>query len=614
MPARTQLDDCLSIRDGHLFVEECDAVELAQRFGTPLSVVSEDQLRRNARAFVAAFGDAWPEGPVRILPSIKANFTLALRRVLTEEGLGCDAFGASELEAAVRSRVPPELISLNGSVKGVSLLERAVSLGIRITLDSVAELRRVQEIARRAGAVAQVRFRLRPDLTSLAAPSDLFDGTVPIGRATQLYKPGIATDVLVDAGRAAVEAPELDVTGVMVHVGRHGTDPDIWRALARETVAIVARLRDAWNGWEPRELDLGGGFPMPRDPTGRALEHRRADSGSAPAPPTYAAALAETLREELSAAGIDSAGLALEVEPGRALYGDAGIHFKIVLNVKNQSTPASLAWAETDTSEIFLPDLVFEHSRFPLIVASRADEAATETIEVVGSSCNFDVLAPGAQVPTLSAGDLLAFLDTGAYQDAGASNFNALPRPATVLVRGEEAGVVKRAETLEDVFARDVVPARLAGSAREGFRRLDHVSVTAGDLERSLSFYRDLLGIPLLDQGSSDAPYLARITGLEGAHVRWADLDLGGGQVLELLEYVSPHFRPRPTELSEPGPAHFSLAVADADAVHERLTRAGIAVRSEPVMIDEEGDWLGVSCFYAVDPDGFIIELVQRPS
>src|SRR4029079_6333437 len=93
------IDDCLSVRGGHLFVEACDAVELATRFGTPLYLMSENQLRRNARRIVEAFSSRWPEGEVRVLPSIKANFTLAVRAVLTSEGLGGDTFGPGELEA-----------------------------------------------------------------------------------------------------------------------------------------------------------------------------------------------------------------------------------------------------------------------------------------------------------------------------------------------------------------------------------------------------------------------------------------------------------------------------------------------------------------------------------
>ena len=119
-----RLDECLSIRDGELFIEDCQALELARRFGTPLHVVSEDQLRRNARRLESAFASRWP-GELLLLPSIKANSSLALRRILTDEGTGCDVFGPGELEAALRTGTEPERISLNGPMKDEALLERA---------------------------------------------------------------------------------------------------------------------------------------------------------------------------------------------------------------------------------------------------------------------------------------------------------------------------------------------------------------------------------------------------------------------------------------------------------------------------------------------------------
>lgn len=129
------IDDCLSVRDGRLWIEGCEASGLAARFGTPLYVVSENQLRRNARRFVGAFSTRWP-GPVNVLPSIKANHVLALRRILSSEGLGCDTFGRSELWAALACGVAPALISVNGTGKSAALVEEAVAAGCRITLDS----------------------------------------------------------------------------------------------------------------------------------------------------------------------------------------------------------------------------------------------------------------------------------------------------------------------------------------------------------------------------------------------------------------------------------------------------------------------------------------------
>jgi hypothetical protein len=194
------IDECLSIRGEHLFVEACDAVELASRFGTPLYVMSEDQLRRNARRFQDAFGSRWPEGPVNVLPSIKANFSLALRRILTQEGMGCDTFGPGELEAALRCGVDPMLISVNGTAKDEHLIDHAVGAGARITLDSVREIELVRAVARRRGVRATVRFRVRPDYAELTQPSEFVEEDVPIRTFAQTYKPGIPTADLLAGG------------------------------------------------------------------------------------------------------------------------------------------------------------------------------------------------------------------------------------------------------------------------------------------------------------------------------------------------------------------------------------------------------------------------------
>jgi diaminopimelate decarboxylase len=110
---------------------------------------------------------------------------------------------------------------------------------------------------------------------------------------------------------------------------------------------------------------------------------------------------------------------------------------------------------------MFLLDLLVEHCRFPVVAATRMGEPDTDPVDVVGCSCGFDVIAPQVRLPALQPGDTLAFLDTGAYEDACAANFNALPRAAIVLVSGAGAEIVRRAETIDDVFARDVIPERL---------------------------------------------------------------------------------------------------------------------------------------------------------
>jgi diaminopimelate decarboxylase len=126
--------------------------------------------------------------------------------------------------------------------------------------------------------------------------------------------------------------------------------------------------------------------------------------------------------------------------------------------VKHQTRPYRYAWVLTDTTVFFLAGGVFEHNRHPYLVANRAEAPRTLTADIVGHSCFADIIVLGAKVPACEPGDIVAFLETGAYQEASASNFNALPRPASVLVRGGEAELIKRAEILDDVWSRDIVP------------------------------------------------------------------------------------------------------------------------------------------------------------
>jgi catechol 2,3-dioxygenase-like lactoylglutathione lyase family enzyme len=141
-------------------------------------------------------------------------------------------------------------------------------------------------------------------------------------------------------------------------------------------------------------------------------------------------------------------------------------------------------------------------------------------------------------------------------------------------------------------------------------RGIHHVGVTVRDLERSLVFYRDLLGVDVI-RISNDVD-VATIVGLPGTRARIADLDAGPGQVIELLEYntsdVPAVAAGRPDTI---GSCHVCLQVADLDSSLARLARAGVAPVGEAVELDEEG-WQNCTVAYLRDPDGVIVELLER--
>jgi diaminopimelate decarboxylase len=441
------LGGTLRIAGGHLWVEQCDTVALAEQFGTPLYVMSEAQLRANCRTLRAAFERHWIAGPVELLPSLKANYVRAIRELLNEEGVGCDVFGSNELETALRAGVTPDRISVNGSAKSAHLLRAAVLAGASITLDSEHELESLFAITTELEKTARIRLRIRPDHAGLTQRSDFFPD-MAIRDAAQLYKPGIEPVAARAIGRRALSHPRIELTGLMTHLGRHSADPAVWAGMAAGFGQTVAELCKAWDPWRPQQLDIGGGLPAPRDPT-------HPDRRAAPPLDRFAEGIVTALRSALTVAGVGLDGITLQLEPGRSLFADAGVHLSHVCHVKTQARPVASTWVEVDTTEMFMPDLLLEHAYFRPVFASKADAPVVAPAHIVGISCGFDLIARDVPAPRLAIGDVVAFLDTGAYQDAAASNFNVLARPGTVLVNGHRARLVKRHETLEEVLGRD---------------------------------------------------------------------------------------------------------------------------------------------------------------
>jgi len=144
--------------------------------------------------------------------------------------------------------------------------------------------------------------------------------------------------------------------------------------------------------------------------------------------------------------------------------------------------------------------------------------------------------------------------------------------------------------------------------------RIDHIGITVSDVDRALSFYRDVLGLRVIADGTVTEPEVAELLGLDSVQLRIADLDSGDGRIVELIQYVQPKGRRIAYESSDSATAHIAFTVDDLAAVRDRLTSAGAAMVSrQPITIDEPGGAFdGAICFYVRDPDGIILELVQR--
>jgi diaminopimelate decarboxylase len=505
MATEKRIDECLSTQAGHLFVEGCDTVEIVKEFGSPLFVLSEDQIRRNVRRFQKEFERGWPDGPVKILPAAKANWISAVQHILAEEGCGCDIYSPGELTVALKAGFDPQFISVNGVPKDENHIRRSIQKGTRVTIDSVEEIDFIERAAAQLGAKARVRLRLKPTLSGFIKHSDFVaEGLVPTDIAALVYKGGLTFDQVMSVAPRLLKMKNVELTGFHEHHGRHHRSIRYWEEQMKAFARELGRVCRALGGFQPKEIDIGGGFAVRRDPFNAATKYSEPFQLSAlfslshalkllgkssryktlarlidmvvtkpnqtPAPTIeeYAEICTRTLREELPKNGINTDGLMLQIEPGRSIHGNAGIHLTTVKSIKRITAPIRWKILIVDTTEFWFTGGRYEHHLHDYIFANKTDAEFVGKADIDGRSCYGDRLMPTIRIPDLEVGDILALMDTGAYQEVSMSNFNALPRPATVLVTGDRAIIIRRAETEEDVFRRDALPDHLVPSGKPG--------------------------------------------------------------------------------------------------------------------------------------------------
>ncbi|MEU6416078.1 diaminopimelate decarboxylase [Streptomyces spiralis] len=414
---------------GDLTVGGVPLAELADRFGTPVYVLDEAEVRDRCRTYRDAFPDA------EVLYAAKAFLCRAMAHWMDEEGLGLDVCSAGELELAVTTGFPPEHIVLHGNAKSPRDLGAALRLGVgRIVIDSPSE------IARLAAAVGphghqKVMVRVVPGVS--AGGHD----KIRTGTDDQKFGLSISDGYAQHAIARVLDQPQLELTGLHCHLGSQITSVKPYLVAVRRMVGLMARLHEQYGLVLP-ELDLGGGHGIAYRPGEKALD---------------LTALARRVRTELADA-CATAGLPvprLIIEPGRAIVGPAGIALYRVLSVKRTGETVFVA---VDGGMSDNPRPALYGVRYAPRLVGRHSGADRARATVVGRHCEAgDVLATDVELPAdTHPGDLLAVPVAGAYHLSMASGYNLVGRPPVVAVRNGLARLLVRRESLEDIRSRDV--------------------------------------------------------------------------------------------------------------------------------------------------------------
>jgi diaminopimelate decarboxylase len=396
--------------------EALDMRVLADRFKTPLYVYSARAIRDRLNVFSAGFRGCRHQ----ICYSVKANPNLSILKMLWALGSGFDVVSRGELERVLHvSKRAAQSVVFSGVGKTAAELDAALKAGILLfNVESAGELALLAERAAKSRKKARVALRVNPNVPAGTHPyisTGLREHKfgVPIQQAAALY---------LDAARHKY----LDVAGVSVHIGSQTTE---------RVAKLVKALRA--DGHNIRYVDVGGGLGIDYEAdSGDGFSERVAD---------YAAAV----RGELEPLDVE-----LLLEPGRAIIATAGVLVTRVLNVK-QNGSKTFVIVDAAMNDLIRPSL---YSAFHHIVPVTPElDAASVRCDVVGPVCETgDFLARDREMPACKPGDLLAVLDAGAYGMSLASNYNSRPRAAEVLVDGKSVRVIRRRETIKDLWRHEL--------------------------------------------------------------------------------------------------------------------------------------------------------------
>lgn len=412
-------------RDGQLMAEDVAIADIAAQVGTPFYVYSSATLLRHFKLF----DDALEGMDHLICFAMKSCSNLAVLKLLGDAGAGMDVVSIGEYLRAKAAGVSGDKIVFSGIGKTADEMRAALEGGIRqFNVESEPEMQVLSDVAMSLGKVAPITVRVNPDVDakthakiSTGKKEDKFG--IPISRAREVYA-------------TAATLPGLKVIGIDVHIGSQLTELEPFRLAYRKVAELTEQLRS--DGHEITRLDLGGGLGIP---------YAR-DNNAPPLPLEYGA----MIKEEVGHLGCE-----IEIEPGRLISGNAGILVADVIYVKEGEGRTFLI-LDAAMNDLIRPAM-YEAYHDIIPVQEPVAGAEQSEYDIVGPICESgDTFAKGRNMPTLNAGELVAFRSAGAYGAVMSSEYNSRPLIPEVLVHGDQFAVIRRRPTFDEMLNRDTLP------------------------------------------------------------------------------------------------------------------------------------------------------------
>ena len=421
---------------GHLTFAGVDTVDMANKYGTPLYLMDEDRIRERCRTYRNALKEAFGESANALYAGKAACFT-HIYRIMREEGMGIDVVSSGEIYTAYSAGFPMERAYFHGSNKTDADVAYAMDCGVGyFVADNKEELDAVQEEASRRGISQKVLLRLTPGIDPHTYEA------ISTGKVDSKFGSAIETGQADEITAYALTLSNVSLMGFHCHVGSQVFDSDVYLRAAAIMLQFVADMKQKYS-YIAKELDLGGGYGV------RYLESDPEIDIAANIGEVGAAVLAQCKALEIDIP-------AIRMEPGRSIVADAGLTVYTVGSVKR--IPGYKNYVSVDGGMTDNPRFALYRAPYTVALANKMNEQTGLRASLVGRCCESgDIIQENVGFPeTVERGDIAAVMTTGAYNYAMSSNYNRIPRPPVVMLKGGEDKLAVRRETFADICKNDI--------------------------------------------------------------------------------------------------------------------------------------------------------------
>jgi len=422
---------------GNMEIGGCDTVELAGEYGTPLYVLDEMAIRENCRIYKNAI-DRYYDGNGLVLYASKALSTLAICRIMHQEGLGLDVVSGGELYTAAKAGFPMEKVYFHGNNKTSEEIEMGVDYNVgRFVVDNYTELQSLNEIAGRKNKKVRISFRIKPGID---AHTHEFIRT---GQIDSKFGVALENGEAHEIISLAKDMDNVEVVGVHCHIGSQIFEIEPFEHTAETMLNFIADIRDKY-GIRITELNLGGGFGI------------RYTSNDDPAEyDCYIESVSKVVKRICSEKGLGK--MYMLIEPGRSIVAPAGITLYRIGAVKE--IKGIRKYVSVDGGMGDNPRYALYESEYTALLANKPCAPRTETVTLAGKYCESgDLIAKDISFPKADVGDIVAVLATGAYNYSMAMNYNRIGKPPVVLVKDGKARLIVKREDYNDLIRNDIIP------------------------------------------------------------------------------------------------------------------------------------------------------------